>query len=148
MSAESLLNLPMFVFGTLMDEDLLRIVLGHAIPEQCREVAHLKGWRRPVIAGRTYPMLRPHATGRVAGLLLRDLNEQDRDRLDYYEGPEYRLGVVEVRSSGGTREQALAYLCPEGIAAGGRDWRLETWRLRHKRAAIARVRGLMAGWRP
>ena len=139
---------PMFFFGTLMDEDVLRAVLGHPLTALGLQPARLAGWRRVGIAGRSYPMLIPHATGWVDGVLVYGLDERDRRRLDFYEGPEYRMGIVTVRAAEYGDLPAGTYLCrPEVVAAGREEWRLETWRLRHKRTALARIRALMAGWR-
>jgi hypothetical protein len=137
----------MLFFGTLMDEDVLSAVLGHPVAAEMTEPARLAGWRRTNIAGRTYPMLVPHPTGAVEGLLVHGLDERDRRRLDHYEGPEYRVGCVKVRRRDGNEVMAESYLCPPGVAGGRAEWRLETWRLRHKRAALTRIRALMAGWR-
>ncbi len=87
----------MFFFGTLMDVDVLEAVLGHPMPADAREPALLSGWKRVAMAGRAYPMLISHPTGSVDGHLVRNLSEQDRLRLDHYEGAEYRVGIVMVR---------------------------------------------------
>ncbi|ARJ68176.1 hypothetical protein WV31_14855 [Magnetospirillum sp. ME-1] len=137
----------MFFFGTLMDEEVLAAVLGRTADPALMEPARLGGWRRTNIAGRTYPMLIPHPTGAVEGLLVRGLDERDCRRLDHYEGPEYRVGCLMVRRRDGTEAMAESYLCPPGVTGGREEWRLETWRLRHKRAALTRIRALMAGWR-
>lgn len=138
---------PMFFFGTLMDEDVLAAVLGRPAAPQTLEPARLSGWRRLTIAGRTYPMLIPHATGTVEGLLAHGLDERDRSRLDFYEGPEYRVGLLPVRAADGDEVSAEVYLGLNDVVASRNEWRLGTWRLRHKRAALARIRALMAGWR-
>lgn len=137
----------MFFFGTLMDGDVLAAVLGRPVTPDSMEPARLRGWRRVGIAGRTYPMLTPHATGTVDGLLVHGLDQGDCARLDHYEGPEYRVGLLTVRRGDGREVAAETYLCRPEIMAGRDEWRLETWRLRHKRAALTRIRALMAGWR-
>jgi hypothetical protein len=135
--------LPMFFFGTLMDGDILSAVLGRPAAPDTMEPARLAGWRRVFVPGRIYPMLIPHATGIVDGLLVRDLGDNDRNRLDYYEGPEYRVGTLTVRRPDGSAVPAHTYLCRPAVPAGDAEWRLKTWRLRHKRAALARIRPLM-----
>ncbi|KIL99699.1 hypothetical protein CCC_03871 [Paramagnetospirillum magnetotacticum MS-1] len=140
-------DLPMFFFGTLMDGDVLAVVLGHPCAPQAQEPARLSGWRRVTIAGRSYPMLIPHATGVVEGILVSGLDETDRDRLSYYEGPEYRIGLLPVRLKDGREVTAEAYLGKPEVNASREEWRLDTWRLRHKRAALTRIGALMAGWR-
>ncbi len=138
-------NPPMFFFGTLMDGDVLAAVLGRPVAPESMEPARLRGWRRVGIAGRSYPMLTPHATGTVDGLLVHGLDERDRNRLDCYEGPEYRVVLLTVRLRDGREMTAETYLCQPGIVASRGEWRLETWRLRHKRSALVRIRALMAG---
>jgi hypothetical protein len=146
MPPASAADLPMFFFGTLMDGDVQEAVLGHPVPADALEPACLSGWKRVAIAGRAYPMLIPHATGKVEGCLVQGLSELDRLRLDHYEGPEYRLGIVMVRlSRSGTMAEAAAYLCPAGVTSSREEWRLDSWRLRHKRAALTRIRAMMAG---
>lgn len=141
-------DLPMFFFGTLMDGDVRDAVLGHPIPTDALEPAWLSGWKRVAIPGRTYPMLIPHPTGKVEGCLVQGLGEMDRRRLDHYEGPEYRLGRVMVRlPRSGQMAEAATYLCPAGMTPGREEWRLDSWRMRHKRAALPRIRAIMAGWR-
>jgi hypothetical protein len=139
-------DLPLFFFGTLMDGDVLEAVLGHPMPADGLEPARLSGWKRVAIAGCAYPMLIPHPTGSVDGYLARGLSGQDRRRLDHYEGPEYRAGIVMVRLPGnGQATEAETYLCRAGVTPGRVEWRLESWRRRHKRTALPRIRAIMAG---
>lgn len=139
---------PMFFFGTLMDREVLSAVLGRAVPDGELRPATLPGWRRVDVSGRSYPMLIPHPTGRVEGVLASGLSRDDRARLDHYEGDEYRKAILMVRTTDGTEVAAGMFLCHPEVEAGKRDWRLEEWRRRHKRAALVRIRALMAGWRP
>jgi gamma-glutamylcyclotransferase (GGCT)/AIG2-like uncharacterized protein YtfP len=123
-----------FFYGTLMDADLRRQVLGREI---VIEPAVALGFRRVGVAGRGYPMLLPYGPGRVEGLLA-DMDDEAVRRLTRYEGPEYRTAVIEVLVKGG-RLEASVFLCHPGIADDGRPWSLETWRRRHKRDVLRRV---------
>jgi hypothetical protein len=148
MHSDTPTDLPMFFFGTLMDGDVLDAVLGHPMPAEALEPARLSGWKRVAMAGRAYPMLIPHPAGWVEGCLVRGLSARDRQRLDHYEGPEYRAGIVKVRLlQDGQAVEAATYLCHAGVTPSREEWRLESWRLRYKRTALPRIRAIMAGWR-
>lgn len=107
-------GLPLFVFGSLMDPDILAGVLG---PQRAaaviRQPAWLSGYRRHSARDEVFPILvpDPHAveaddTTRhppVEGCLLLGLTAQDLDRIDYYEGAGYTLRplTVEVMAAEG-----------------------------------------------
>jgi hypothetical protein len=125
----------MFFFGTLMDADILAIILGRTPPAAEREPAFLRGWRRVYVAGRTYPMLVDHPGGRVEGLLVHGLSERDCTRLSYYEGWEYVTEPVTVRTLSGKTVETEMFTCSSGILADSRDWKLDVWQRKHKPAA-------------
>lgn len=130
---------PMFFFGTLMDRDVLTAVLGREVADGDVRPAVLDGWRRAGVAGRSYPMLVRHPAGRVEGLLVDGLDGDDRERLERYEGPEYRVAALTVRADGGD-VPAGVFLCRPEVEAGRREWRLEDWRRRHKPSTLAAIR--------
>lgn len=139
---------PMFFFGTLMDPDVLSLVLGHPLGGLRIEPASARGVRRVHVAGRSYPMLLPHPGGRVEGHLVGGLTELDRARLAYYEGWEYDVGSVAVTDRAGRTVTARMYVCPPQIEADARVWRLDRWQSVHKSGYLPRLRLLMAGFDP
>ena len=139
---------PLFVFGTLMDPDLLTLVLGRALDPAGVVPARLRGWRRVHVAGRPYPMVVPHPGGRVEGLLLHGLGPVDLDRLAYYEGWEYRLAPQAVLDAVGRPVAARLYRAIGPVRADPRPWRLDRWRALHKPVALARLRRLMEAYVP
>jgi len=139
---------PMFFFGTLMDPDVLALVLGHSLASVRIEPASVRGLRRVHVAGRSYPMLLPHPGGRVEGHLVGGLTELDRARLAYYEGWEYDVGPVTVTDAAGRTVSALMYVCPPQIEAENRVWRLDHWQSVHKSGYLPRLRLLMARFDP
>jgi len=125
----------LFFFGTLIDADVRQAVVGRPLPV---ETATAAGFVRVFIAGRTYPMLLPKATGRVGGVLTPPLEDAALRRLNAYEGPEYRLRPITVETATGT-VTAHAYFCRHGVAAGRREWRFEDWLRREKRSWVPRI---------
>jgi len=122
----------LFVFGTLMDADVLRLILGHRLaPEQIQR-ASVRGWRRARVPGRAYPMLVPSPGGRVVGQLLSGLSPFDRQRLDAYEGAEYLLAPLRVFMVGGRGLVVEHYRCCRSVRPGRKGWSLAQWQRREK----------------
>lgn len=130
----------LFFYGTLMDADVRELVCGEALEV---EPAMVQGFRRVFVAGRHYPMMLPHASGWVEGTLATGLNAETVHRLQVYEGWEYTLQPIKVRTASGHAVIAHVFLCPPRIAPEMRDWRLESWQRRHKRTFLPKARQLM-----
>ena len=128
--------LPLFVYGTLRDPDVLTLVLGHAVDPAPRIAALAPRHRVVFFPQRTYPALVPDPTTVAEGPLLRDLSAADLAALDLFEGDEYSRKAVEIIVSG-TPERADVYWPEVPIQAGGPDWRLQDWTTRHKSAFLA-----------
>jgi len=129
----------LFFFGTLMDDEVRRAVVGRAIAVA---PAWASGFRRVFVAGRDYPMLLRRAGGRVDGVLTGALETAAIRRLDAYEGREYRLGPIRAEC-GGELVAAFAYFCRPGVVAGDRDWRFEDWEQLDRPTVLRRIAGLM-----
>ncbi len=130
-----------FFYGTLIDADVRRLVLGRHAPKAVEE-AMLPGWRRVPLADVTYPTIVRDRRGAVTGVLARGLGAAARQALMRYEGDEYELLEAEVKTASGRTVAALIFaLRPgEGKSLPG-AWNLEVWQRRHKRrflAALAR----------
>ena len=130
----------LFFYGTLIDDEVRRLVVGAAVAVTSARVI---GFRRVVVAGRDYPMLRHRAGRRVEGVLTGPLAPEAIRRLRFYEGREYRLRPIQVECGPEGRVTAAAFFCPPGVAADHREWRLDQWRRRGKRAALRRIAALM-----
>jgi hypothetical protein len=130
-----------FFYGTLIDADVRRLVLGGHAPAAV-EQATLKGWRCVPLADVTYPTIVRDGNGSVPGVLARGLSDAARQALVRYEGEEYDLLEVEVSAASGKTLPALIFAMKpgEGKSAPG-VWDLALWQRRHKRrflAALAR----------
>ncbi len=78
-----LTDLPLFVYGSLLDPGFLERLLGRAVEG---EPAVLLDHRLGALAGLPYPIVSPAPGSRVEGLLYRGLSSGDYQRLDAYEG--------------------------------------------------------------
>jgi Gamma-glutamyl cyclotransferase, AIG2-like len=121
-----------FFYGTLMDEDVRRAVLGvRALAPT--ERATLEGWRRIKMAGVSYPMIVRARNHRVDGVLMHGVDGRAREMLQLYEGDEYTILGVEVQT-GDSTVSAKIFAPRPGLTMRGRGpWDFDTWRRRHKR---------------
>jgi hypothetical protein len=135
-------GLPYFFFGTLMDADVLGVVLGRPPAAIAYATARLEGYRRWRVRGESYPIVRPDSSGGVDGVLVSDLSPAEIGRLNFYEGEEYRPLPLTVTSAGGPR-RALVFADDGGLQTDG-DWAFERWQREEKAALLAAARAFMA----
>jgi len=126
-----------FFYGTLIDPDVRRAVLGRLAPGTV-EPAILGGWRRFSARGVTFPIARPDPKAEIGGVLARGLSAAAARKLDDYEGPGYRRIAVPVRAAAKTIEAFLYVDDGSGtLTPTPAVWRYEDWARRHKRAFLA-----------
>lgn len=135
--------LPYFFFGSLMDDEVLAIVLGRAPKRLRREPARLEGFCRLTVKGESYPTLRPAQGADVHGLLVWDLSTRELARIAFYEGEEYRLLDLPVRRADGSVQRALAFAADQGLETDG-AWDFARWRDSEKPELLAAARAFMA----
>ena len=127
---------PLFVYGTLRDEDVLLAVLGHALEPGQRQPAVAHGHRAVFYPGRTYPALIADPQSFAEGMLLRGLTDFDRDVLDGFEGAEYERLALSIEAAG--RAEAVEVYWPtKAIADDAPTWSFEDWRRNHKATLLA-----------
>ncbi|MBE0582221.1 MAG: gamma-glutamylcyclotransferase, partial [Desulfofustis sp.] len=118
-----------------------RVVRGHY---QCRP-ATLPGYRRRAVRGEVYPVaLRALPENRIDGMVYIDVDPDDIDRLDIFEGKYYRRRIEEVSISSGTTIKAGVFvLRPDyhHIAADD-DWDAEQF----QRTGLPRFLGSYLGF--
>ena len=148
--------LPLFVYGTLRDPDLLAAVLARLPVARSVHAARAPGWRAVHYPRRPYPAL-VRAPGTAAeGLLITGLTPFERDLLDAYEGDEYRRGpIATMLAEEPELHEADAYLPAIAVPMDAHDWSLSRWQAEHKPRALvseaaeaARLRQRLIAIRP
>lgn len=126
-------GLPLFVYGTLRDPDLLAGVLNRPLRPAHLHPARAPGFRAVHYPGRIYPALIRVPGAAAEGLLLTDLSPFERDLLDAFEGEEYRRQpIATMLADEPELHEADAYLPAIVIAADAHDWSLSRWQAEHK----------------
>jgi gamma-glutamylcyclotransferase (GGCT)/AIG2-like uncharacterized protein YtfP len=117
-----------FTYGSLMYQEVwTRVVRGHY---QCRSAA-LHGYRRKAVKGEVYPIaLRAFPEDRIDGRVYLDVDPDDVDRLDIFEGKYYRRRVEEVLLSSGATVNAGVFVLRRNYhhIVADDDWDAEQFR--------------------
>lgn len=140
-----------FFYGTLIDPDVRRVVLGACVAETAHlRDAVLKGWERRALRGASYPVILRRAGGSVDGVLASGLDAEARRRLIEYEGEGYDLIAVEVELAGELRRDASAFAPTPGgpLEATSDSWSYARWVRDSKRAFMREIDGGSAAARP
>ena len=130
-----------FVYGTLMDRDVLAAVLkAPRVPVQRLVPATLKGHRRFALKGRAYPSIAPDPAATVAGLVFEGCTHKDWGHLLAYEDVEYSPETVRVDTAEGSRDARVFMGGPGHMRLdAGYDWSFDDWLKRHKRLYVRRL---------
>lgn len=136
-----------FFYGTLLDRDVMALVLGRRLPPHSFLPASLPGYSRWRVQGGSYPISIPDRKGEVPGAMVRGLSTRDVARLAAYEGSGYRVASLKVRVAGSlTRVSVFAPLVQK-LKPTNRPWDLVRWQRRDKRDFVARLVRALSGRR-
>lgn len=135
-------TLPYFFFGTLMDADVLGVVLGRVVLDRELEPAILDGFERLRVRGERYPTLRPRPDGHLNGILISGLTAQEISRITFYEGEEYRLSEITLEVIGRGRQTVLTFMANVPFDADG-VWDFASWQADEKIEHLAAARAFM-----
>lgn len=136
--------MPLFVFGTLRDREVLEIVLARAVAADSLRSATLADFCVVRLPDESYPILIP-ALGELAdGAIIADLQAEDMKRIEFFESEEYTFRECKVSVDGAAIVDAV--YCSEGTVAQGavEPWDLEHWHRTHKAGFVDKIRQYMA----
>jgi gamma-glutamylcyclotransferase (GGCT)/AIG2-like uncharacterized protein YtfP len=133
--------LPLFLYGTLRDPDILTAVLGRVASIHNLVPATAPNCASVYFPNRLYPALVQRTGSAAPGLLLTEATTGDLTALDAFEGDEYRRGPVQVTTLMGP-VVAEVYWPALPIAAAAPDWTLERWVREHKPQVLSRETAL------
>ena len=141
------MNLPLFVCGSMRDEDVPTLVLGCNHLEIRHEPAWMPDAAVALVPGESYPYLVSVEGARAPGEVIHGLDERCPERILFFEGDEYAFVGCTVRRTGGERTAAMHFgevAIPEGPVV---PWSLERWQASEKARFLSMTREYMAAWR-
>ncbi|KAF7088644.1 hypothetical protein CFC21_091729 [Triticum aestivum] len=96
-----------FVYGTLMAEEVVRVLLGRVPPSS---PALLPNHQRLSIRGRVYPAILPVDGSKVPGKVWQGITDRELDVLDIFEDEEYVRETVGISLADSADMIAYAYI--------------------------------------
>jgi hypothetical protein len=129
-----------FFFGTLMDTDIVSLVIGRKVTGDMLKPAHLAGFKRVTVQGATYPIIVPDEDSVVDGVIMAGISPQEREALEAYEGKNYRVTTTMVDARAERREVLMFEPIEGALTATDKDWDLVQWQRRDKPQFLEGVR--------
>mgnify|MGYP001357828509 FL=1 len=116
-----------FVFGTLRSDTLRKIVLGRDMSSDDICEATIQDFQVYWAKEGPFPVMIPEPNSEAHGLVLKNLNEPDVERLNYYElGFDYVLATTSVETNAG-QIGVSAYFCNRSDMATSKLWSFDDW---------------------
>ena len=134
-----------FFYGTLLDRDVMALVLGRRLPARAFVPASLPGHARRRAKGASYPVVIRDPCGEVPGAVVRGLSARDVAQLAAYEGSGYRIVPLNVKFAGARTTVSVFEPIVSRLQPSGELWDLATWQQRHKRGFVSRVKTVFNG---
>lgn len=128
-----------FFYGTLMDPDVCRAVLGDCAEALKIRPALLTGFRRVRANCGNYPVLVRRRGGFVSGHLVEGLDYEALLSMAHFEGREYEPRRALVIDRDGCRVTAWLFLPNHLHLATDRSWDLRRWRYSGKRLLLRQL---------
>jgi hypothetical protein len=129
-----------FFYGTLLDHDVMALVIGRRLPPSAFVPAVLSGHVRRRVRGASYPIVVRDQGGEVEGAVVGGLTRRDVARLAAYEGPRYRIAPLKVRKAGAVVTVSVFEPVENRFQPVSGPWDLAWWQGRYKRPFVARLR--------
>jgi hypothetical protein len=140
MTGEEIRMMRFFFYGTLLDPDVMALVIGRRLPPSAFVPAILPGHSRRRAKGATYPVVVRDVADRVQGVVVGGLTSRDVARLAAYEGPGYRIARLKVRVGGELVTVSVFEPIVARLQPSTSPWDYALWKGRHKRPFVGRLR--------
>lgn len=125
-----------FFFGTLMDQDVLELVLDRAVPPGALAPARLAGYRRVRIHNDSFPILVADVGGAVDGVVFTTASAEEDARILYFEDYDYDLAPCRAQLHDGRTVEATFCGAEADVLGTDEPWELARWASRHKRGFL------------
>ncbi len=122
---------PLFVYGTLLFPDVVRILIDR---DPHRRPATVHGWRAAALPGRVYPALVHQVGSSTNGNLIEGLTADEWQTLDIFETDEYALTRITLTEG----DHAWTYTYTDPTAVGPTTWNPDVFAEHHLPAYLDR----------
>lgn len=134
-----------FVYGTLLDEDILNIVLSNSHKPRYLGEFSLKDYQAVYAKNQVYPILIKKPGHNTFGQVI-EVTNLDLLRLDFYEGEGYNRVEMEVFSAGKI-QKAFLYMPNEALDYSLTKWSINDFIIYHKVNFILKTKTNMLSYK-
>lgn len=129
----------LFVFGSLMDHDVLELVSDMPIATLSIREAEVEGFRQCEVREESYPVLVADKSAKCRGLLVGGLTTVAVERILFFEGDEYTLEPITVSVENADEEITGVYYFSDtgAYTVRAESWNFDHWQQHHKSPFIA-----------
>ncbi|KAI1929067.1 hypothetical protein LOZ65_001820 [Ophidiomyces ophidiicola] len=131
---------PLFVYGSLMDTDVIQIVLDLPAPPPPLRAAKLRNYKMKM--WHIYPTLVPHEGSEVHGLVYLVEQPDHFERLEKYETPAYTWCARDVEMDDGSIESCRVFVWagdPDSDQLHDGEFSLEEYQNTHKQRLFGKA---------
>ena len=121
-----------FFYGTLMDHDVIEIVLGRALAARRLQPARLDGYCAQIAIDEAVPVLRSAPGSSVLGVVIENLTVADAERICFFEESEYDSEPCEVVVDGVGVVTAYVHLNSQLRVNEKQSWDFPRWQAEEK----------------
>ena len=129
-----------FFYGTLLDRDVMAMVIGRRLPPMAFAPAILPGHVRRRVKGASYPIAVQERREEIHGMVVVGFSARDVARLSAYEGPRYRIASLKVKLRGALSTVSVFEPVEERFQPTSGAWSLTLWQRRDKQMFLGRLR--------
>ena len=133
-----------FFYGTLMDPEVCRIVLGGQAEAMRAVPAVLPGYTRVRARSADFPVLVRRSGGRVRGHLVMGLDRAALLPVAHFEGPDYEPRRALTVDGSSRRQVAWIFIGSGPRLASAESWDLRRWQHSGKARLLPQLRRWMA----
>lgn len=136
---------PLFFFGSLRDKPLLEVVLGRTVDDRHFQQAWAADHVALALAHEAYPYLAVRPGARAEGVVFTPQDQQDLERLTYFEEAEYGLAPIAATTATGSVD-AVYFSAAQKIGGNLLDaaWDFDAWYRDERAVAIEAAAEMMA----
>lgn len=128
-----------FFYGTLMDPEVAREILGRPLSGCSPVHGVLKGYKRVCVADATYPAITPAPDDQVDGIVVSRITELEAFRLKRYEGIHYDMLSLSIKVSDGMMEGVRVFTPLETLPLTDQPWDFKRWQVEDKKRFLKAV---------
>lgn len=126
-----------------MDAQVLQLVSAQAVDTLVTEPADVAGHARRWVLDDHYPVLVADAACRTSGLIIRGLEPEAMQRIEFFEGEEFSLELMHVERPDGHVERVSYFSSNHRHPVSDREWLLEEWQQTTRQHTLPRIERYM-----